>query len=131
MNHSTSSRLLFLASLLASPAAAQTNYAPSAVPVNDCSGTITTGGASQTALPAGKAPHGYILSNLDTAEALWFNPTGAAAAVATAGSHPLAAGTAATFAGAGQFRTVEGMGTGSALNVTATTAAHKFSCAYW
>jgi hypothetical protein len=110
--------------------AAQT-YAPATVVPIDCSGTIAVAATSQTAIAAGKASHGWQISNLDTAEALWLNPTGAAAGIAAVGSHPLPAGTATTFAGAGTFRAIEGMGTGAAVNVVATTLGHKFSCFYW
>ena len=96
----------------------------------DCSGTITTGGTAQNAFTAGSTKHGFTIVNLDTTEPLWISFTTTAAAN-TAGSYPLQAPTASTFASPGSFTAPVGFGINTALSVIAATTGHKFSCTWW
>lgn len=96
----------------------------------DCSGTVVTGTTAVTPITGSPGLHGFIITNLDVTEALWVSFTGTAA-VATVGSHPLAAGAATTFAGAGSFASPLGAGFNTNISVNATTAGHKFSCTKW
>jgi hypothetical protein len=115
-------RLVLLAAwvLAASPAEALTN----------CSGTVATAATAVTPIPAGTPYKGFLLANLNTTEGMWWAPAGTAAAAA-AGSVPLAAGTATTFAGAGIFVSPPGFGTNIPISVVAATAGHAFSCYWW
>lgn len=96
----------------------------------DCSGTIASGTVAQNAITASPGLHGFIIANIDATEALWVSFTGAAA-VAIAGSFPVAAGSATTFANAGMFFSPVGAGFNGNVSVNATTSAHKFSCVKW
>lgn len=96
----------------------------------DCSGSITTGGTAQNALAAQTTLHGLTIMNIDTTEPLWISFTTTAAA-STAGSFPLQAATATTFASPGSFTTPNGFGTNHALSVIAATTGHKWSCTWW
>ncbi len=112
--------------MLATPALAQTqvrNYTPT-----DCSGTITTGGTAQTIIPANTGVAGFMITNIDTAEPMWFRINGTAAG-GTQGSYPLQAATATTFASPGSFYSAFGYNT--AITVVAATTGHKFSCTRW
>jgi hypothetical protein len=96
----------------------------------DCSGSVTTGGTAQNALTAQTTLHGLTIMNIDTTEPLWISFTTTAAA-STAGSFPLQAATATTFASPGSFTTPNGFGTNHALSVIAATTGHKWSCTWW
>lgn len=104
------------------------------VTLTDCSSTITTGGTAQNAFAAQTTLHGFTIMNIDAAagsgEPLWISFTGTATA-ATAGSYPLQAPAATTFATSGSFTAQLGMGTGHALSVVAATTGHKYSCTWW
>lgn len=103
---------------------------PMNVTPNDCSGSVTTGGTAQNALAATATVHGLTIMNIDTTEPLWISFTTTAAA-STAGSFPLQAAAATTFATPGSFTTPNGFGTNHALSVIAATTGHKWSCTYW
>jgi hypothetical protein len=115
------------------PAGANTignvNGAPN-VTATDCSGTVTAGGTAQNAFTAQTTLHGFTIVNIDTTEPLWISFTTTAAA-SGAGSYPLQAATATTFAGPGSFTAPLGFGLNHALSVIAATTAHKFSCTWW
>lgn len=116
-------------------AATAANQAPSAnVTATDCSGTISSGGTAQNAFTAQTTLHGFTIANIDptsgSGEPLWISFTTTAAA-STAGSYPLAAPTATTFASLSSFTTPPGFGLNHALSVIATTTGHKFSCTWW
>ena len=96
----------------------------------DCSGTVATGGTAQNAITAQSSLHGLTIMNLDTSEPMWISFTTTAAA-STAGSYPLQAATASTFASPGNFTSPPGFGTNHALSVIAATTGHKFSCTWW
>lgn len=100
----------------------------------DCSGTIATGGTAQNAFGAQVALHGFTIANIDTTagsgEPLWISFTTAAAA-STAGSYPLAAPIATTFAFLSSFTAPPGFGSNHAVSVIAVTTGHKYSCTYW
>jgi hypothetical protein len=103
---------------------------PTNVTPTDCSGTIATGGTAQNAFTANAARKGFIIANIDTAEVMWINFTGTAAASGTA-SYPLAPATATTFVGLNSFASPQGFAINTALSVVAATTAHKFSCTVW
>lgn len=107
-----------------------TTQLPANVTATDCSGTVSTGGTAVNAFAAQTTLHGFTILNDDTSEPLWISFTTTAAA-ATAGSYPLAAATATTYAGANSFTSPPGFGTNHALSVVATTTGHKFSCTWW
>lgn len=109
--------------LLLAPSAAR------AVPV-DCSGTIVTGGTAVQAIPAGSNIQGFRVWNLDSTTALWGSETGGAAAVATPGSFPIAAGAATTFSGAGNSTTPETLHPNTGLSLNGITG-QKYTCQYW
>lgn len=94
----------------------------------DCSGTITTGGTAQVAIPTNTGVGGFQIINIDTSEPLWISITGTATA-ATAGSFPLAAATVTTFANAGTYYSP--IGFSHAISIVATTTGHKFTCTRW
>jgi hypothetical protein len=100
----------------------------------DCSVTLTTGGTAQNAFTAQTTLHGFTISNIDatsgSGEPVWFSFTGTAVAGA-AGSYPLAAPTATTFANPTSYTTPPGFGTNHALSVIAATTSHKISCTWW
>jgi hypothetical protein len=100
----------------------------------DCSSTITTGGTAQNAITAQTTLHGFTIGNIDSTagsgEPLWISFTGTAAA-STAGSWPLAAPTATTFAGFTSYSTPPGFGTNHAVSIIGATTGHKFSCTWW
>jgi len=100
----------------------------------DCSTTITTGGTAQTLIAAQTTLHGFTLANIDTSagsgEPIWFSFTGTAAA-ATAGSYPLAAPTATTYANLATWTSPAGFSTNHAVSIIAATTGHKFSCTWW
>jgi hypothetical protein len=100
------------------------------VTATDCSSTVTSGGTAQNAFTAQTALHGFTIANIDTTEPLWISFTTTAAA-STAGSYPLPAATATTFAGFGSFTAPPGFGLNHALSVIAATTGHKFSCTWW
>lgn len=100
------------------------------VTATDCSGTIGTGGTAQNAFSAQTTLHGFTIVNIDTTEPLWISFTTTAAA-SGAGSYPLQAATATTFASAGSFTSPMGFGLNHALSVIATTTGHKFTCTWW
>jgi hypothetical protein len=100
------------------------------VTATDCSGTITSGGTAQNAFTAQTTLHGFTVANIDTTEPLWISFTTTAAA-AGAGSYPLPAATATTYAGFGSFTAPPGFGLNHALSVIATTTSHKFTCTWW
>lgn len=110
------------------------NPAPIIGPVNitptDCSGTITSGGTAQNAFSAQTTLHGFTIVNIDTTEPLWISFTTTAAA-SGAGSYPLQAATATTFASPGSFTTPMGFASNHALSVIAATTSHKFTCTFW
>lgn len=110
-----------------------TTNGASNVTANDCSGTVVTGGTAVNAFTAQTTLHGFTIANYDTAhndEVLWVSFTTTAAA-STAGSYPLPAPTATTFAGFGSFTTPAGFGLNHALSVVAATSGHAFSCTWW
>lgn len=117
---------LLAAVLVCSPAAAQ-NLNPTNVNPNDCSGTITVGGAAQNAFTSKTNLRGFTIVNLST-DPMWISFTGTAA-LGTQGSYLLAAGSA-TVAG-GSFTTPYGFGFNGNLSVIAATTADKFSCTWW
>jgi hypothetical protein len=103
------------------------------VTATDCSGTITSGGTAQNAFTAQTTLHGFTIANVDTghnAEVLWISFTTTAAA-SSAGSYPLPAPTATTFAGFGSFTTPPGFGTNHAVSIIGATTGHVFSCTWW
>lgn len=103
------------------------------VTLNDCSGTVVTGGTAVNAFTAQTTLHGFTIFNYDTAhndEVLWISFTTTAAAL-TAGSYPVPAPTATSFAGGGSFTSPPGMGSNHALSVVAATSGHAFSCTWW
>jgi hypothetical protein len=100
------------------------------VTATDCSGTITSGGTAQNAFAAQTTLHGFTIANIDTTEPLWISFTTTAAA-SGAGSYPLPAATATTFAGFGSFTAPPGFGLNHALSVIAATTSHKFTCTWW
>ena len=106
------------------------NAGPANVTATDCSGTIASGGAAQNAFTAQTTLHGFAIANIDTTEPLWISFTTTAAA-SGAGSYPLPAATATTFAGFGSFTAPPGFGLNHALSVIATTTSHKFTCTWW
>jgi hypothetical protein len=97
---------------------------------NDCSGTVTTGGTAVNAFTAQASLHGFTIFNTNTTEVMWISFTTTAAA-ATAGSYPLPAPTATTYAGGGSYTSPPGQGTNHALSVVAATSGHTFSCTWW
>lgn len=112
-----------------------TGQQPSAnVTLNDCSGTVTTGNAANNAFTGQTTLHGFTIANIDntigSGEPLWFSFTGTGG-IGAAGSYPLAAPTATTYAGLSSYTTPPGMGTNHALSVIAGTSGHKFSCTWW
>ena len=118
-----------LVSVANSPALFPVNVAPT-----DCSVTLTTGGTAQNAFAAQTALHGFTIANIDAStgsgEPVWFSFTGTAAAGA-AGSYPLAAPAATTYAGLTSYTTPAGFATSHALSVVAGTTGHKISCTWW
>src|SRR5258708_5888142 len=90
--------------------------------LQDRSGTITTGAASQVAAAANVGRQYLLIQNLDTTEDLWVN-FGAAAAITTPGSIrvPKAGGTEPSFL---LFDGSAAVPTAS-VNVNATTLGHK------
>lgn len=100
------------------------------VTLTDCSGTVSTGNTAVNAFTAQTMLHGFTIINDDTTEVMWISFTTTAAA-STAGSYPIPAPTATTFAGGGSFTSPPGMGTNHALSVVAATNGHKFSCTWW
>jgi hypothetical protein len=106
------------------------NAGPSNVTATDCSGTITSGGGAQNAFTAQTTLHGFTIANIDATEPLWISFTTTAAA-SGAGSYPLPAATATTFAGFGSFTAPPGFGLNHALSVIAATTSHKFTCTWW
>lgn len=126
---------LALCNLISAPAWAQIGSGQSFnITPTDCSGTIASGGVAQNAIGSQLALHGFTIANIDTTsgsgEVLWISFTAPAAAT-TAGSYPLAAPTATTFAFLSSFTTPPGFGSNHAVSVIATTAGHKFSCTWW
>ena len=109
--------------------APDTGFAANVTPT-DCSGTITSGGTAQNAFTAQTTLHGFTIVNIDTTEPMWISFTTTAAASA-AGSYPLQAATATTFASPGSFTAPRGFGLNHALSVIATTTSHKFTCTWW
>lgn len=100
------------------------------VTATDCSGTVTTGGMAVNAFTAQTTLHGFTIVNTNTSEVMWISFTTTAAA-STAGSYPIPAATATTFAGGGSFTSPPGFGLNHALSVVAATSAHSFSCTWW
>jgi hypothetical protein len=103
------------------------------VTATDCSGTVVTGGTAVNAFTAQTTLHGFTIANYDTShndEVLWISFTTTAAA-STAGSYPLPAPTATSFAGFGSFTAPPGFGLNHALSVVAATSGHAFSCTWW
>ena len=98
----------------------------------DCSGSITSGTTAQAAITATATIHGFTIANIDagSGEPLWISFTTTAAA-ATAGSYPLSAPTATSFAGLASYTTPLGFGSNHAVSVVAATTGHKLSCTYW
>ncbi len=100
----------------------------------DCSGTITSGGAAQSAIAANATLHGFTIANIDASagsgEPLWISFTTTAAA-STAASYPLSAPTATSFSGMSSYSTPFGFGTNHAVSIIGATTGHKFSCTYW
>jgi hypothetical protein len=126
-------KFLLAALLLSTPVEAQ-NYNPGQIVATVCSATNLGAATALTVIQPNTVPHGWRLQNLDTTEALWWSVTGVAAinpATNTTASFALAAGTAVTFAGSGTAEPGYGFGTGGALSIIATTAAHKYACIYW
>ncbi len=122
--------LVGLLLLLAGPAFAQgssNNRLPT-----DCSGTITSGGTAQTLIAANTGVGGFVVMNTDASagsgEPLWMSFTGTAAAN-TAGSYPLSAPTATTFASPSSFYSP--VGYNHAITIIGATTGHKFSCTRW
>lgn len=107
-----------------------TTQLPTNVTATDCSGTVTTGGTAVNAFTAQTTLHGFTIVNTNTAEVMWISFTTTAAA-STAGSYPIPAATATTFAGGGSFTSPPGFGLNHALSVVAATSAHSFSCTWW
>jgi hypothetical protein len=103
------------------------------VTMNDCSGTIGTGGTAQNAISAQTTLHGFTIANVDSSagsgENLWISFTGTATA-STNGSYPLIP-PASTTQGGGSFTTPLGMGTSHAVSIVGATTGHKFSCTWW
>ena len=100
------------------------------VTATDCSGTVVTGGTAVNAFTAQATLHGFTIFNTNTSEVMWISFTTTAAA-STAGSYPIPAATATTFAGGGSFTSPPGFGLNHALSVVAATSAHSFSCTWW
>jgi hypothetical protein len=107
-----------------------TTNGASNVTATDCSGTVATGGTAVNAFTAQTTLHGFTIFNTNTAEVMWISFTTTAAA-STAGSYPIPAATATTFAGGGSFTSPPGFGLNHALSVVAATSAHSFSCTWW
>lgn len=100
----------------------------------DCSGAIASGGTAQVAFGPLSNIHGFTIANINSTtgsgEPLWLSFTGTATA-STAGSYPLSAPTATTFAGLSSFTSPLGFALNHALSVVAATSGHKYSCTYW
>jgi hypothetical protein len=99
----------------------------------DCSLTISSGGTAQNIISAAATVHGFTIANIDTghnAEPIWISFTTTAAA-STAGSYPLSAPTATTFAGLSSYTTPAGFGSNHAVSVVAATSGHIISCTQW
>jgi hypothetical protein len=94
--------------------------------------TAVGGNAVTTTVPVSGTVTASIAqpTNIDTAEVMWINFTGTAAASGTA-SYPLAPATATTFVGLNSFASPQGFAINTALSVVAATTAHKFSCTVW
>jgi hypothetical protein len=107
-----------------------TTNGASNVTATDCSGTVATGGTAVNAFTAQTTLHGFTIFNTNTSEVMWISFTTTAAA-STAGSYPIPAATATTFAGGGSFTSPPGFGLNHALSVVAATSAHSFSCTWW
>lgn len=107
-----------------------TTNGASNVTATDCSGTVATGGSAVNAFTAQTTLHGFTIFNTNTSEVMWISFTTTAAA-STAGSYPIPAATATTFAGGGSFTSPPGFGLNHALSVVAATSAHSFSCTWW
>jgi hypothetical protein len=100
----------------------------------DCSISLTTGGTAQNIISATTSLHGFTTANIDpssgSGEPIWISFTGTASPN-TAGSYPLAAPTATTFAGLASYTTPLGFGVNHAVSVVAATTGHKISCTNW
>jgi fibronectin-binding autotransporter adhesin len=107
-----------------------TTQLPANVTATDCSGTVVTGGTAVNAFTAQTTLHGFTIVNTNTSEVMWISFTTTAAA-STAGSYPIPAATATTFAGGGSFTSPPGFGLNHALSVVAATSAHPYSCTWW
>ncbi|MNK27666.1 hypothetical protein D3C87_460280 [compost metagenome] len=90
--------------------------------LTDRSGTITTGGTSQTLMAANPARRGWRIQNISTGD-LWFNDLGGAAAVATPGSFKIAPG--------GYFETSFGGISTTAIRIVGATTGQGFSASEW
>lgn len=86
----------------------------------DHSGTIAAGGVSQLAAPYKLGRVYLVIENIDDTEDLWVNYT-SAAAVNGPGSFRLRPGGSITYE-------QDGFIPSSAVNVTATTIGHGFTC---
>lgn len=94
----------------------------------DHSSTIAAGGTAQSLMLVNSARRGFLIENIDytnSGEALWWNPTGAAA-INTPGSFSLAAGASIAYPGGSAQGVV-----GNAISVIAATTGHKYSAISW
>jgi len=106
----------------------------------DCSGTITTGGTAQSAIVFPDSQgfqqlNGVLLCNVDAAagsgEPLWVGLYVTAAA-GGAGSLPLSAPTATSFAASNNCLLMsDGWTSRVPVSVVAATSGHKYFCARW
>lgn len=111
--------LALLVVLIATPAIAQQKVGQPAT-VNDCSGTVTTGGTAVTPLQSNTARrYLYIQNPIAATEPLQVNINTAASN--TAASYELAAGASLLFNGSGWIPT-------QLVSINAVTTAHRFVC---
>lgn len=83
------------------------------------SGAITTGGTAQTLAAANATRIGLEIQNIDATEDMWLNEIGGAAALNTAGSYKIGAGSSAR------------VRTNQAVSVIAATTGHKWTATEW
>jgi len=105
----------------------------------DCSGTVTTGGTSQSLLPiTGATPtkspnvRGFMIQNVDTtAENLCISFTGAVGAATCSTTSYFALQPATATNQGGSYASQLGFGPGLNPVIVAATTGHKFTCTFW
>jgi hypothetical protein len=118
-------RLTSILTALGSPMQATGGtIAPLAVAPTDCGGTITTGGAAQTAAAADSSRKSLLIENpVAATEDLFGSVTGAATTTGAGDYFDLAPGGSATL-------TLAGTVIQAAVSVNAATTGHRFLCTY-